>query len=131
MTGFIGLEMLTAAVCSAICKFNSGVELVIHKLCEKADAQRLRQSLRQTQVNQHKGGEAGSQGGSCCMTRQQHWLCTRCFLECLLVLSCTHILCQCVTLLTLVFSVISLFLSVHVVSMLLVIAIFYYNIIVI
>ena len=65
-TGFVGLERLTAASCSAICEFNSGVELAIRKLCDamdimpgtrmvasaqKADAQRLRQSLRQAQVS--------------------------------------------------------------------------------
>ena len=56
-TGFVGLERLTAATCSAIAEFNSGVELSIRKLCEvmdivsgmqmvtsakKADAQRLK-----------------------------------------------------------------------------------------
>ena len=63
-TGFVGLKRLTAAVCSATCRFNSGVELAIRKLCDamdimsgtrmvasaqKANAQRPRQSLRQAQ----------------------------------------------------------------------------------
>ena len=58
-TGFVGLERLTAATCSAISEFNSGVELTIRKLYEamdivsgtqmmtsanEADTQRLRQS---------------------------------------------------------------------------------------
>ena len=61
-TGFVGLERLTVATCSAIAEFNSGVEISIRKLCEamdivsgiqmvtsakKADDQRLKQSLRQ------------------------------------------------------------------------------------
>ena len=64
-TGFVGIERLTATACSAICEFNSGVELVIRKLCDamdimpgkrmvasaqRADAQRLRQAQVSTKA---------------------------------------------------------------------------------
>ena len=57
-TGFVGLERLTAATCSAVAEFNSDVEFAIRKLYEamavvpgtrmvtatkKADIQRLKQ----------------------------------------------------------------------------------------
>ena len=66
-------ERLTVAVCSAICEFNSGVELTLCKLCDamdimpgtrmvasaqKADAQCLRQSLRQAQVSTKEARQA-------------------------------------------------------------------------
>ena len=72
-TGFVGLERVASAACSAIAEFNSGIELSMQNLCaamgivsgarlvasaKKADAQRLAQSLRREQASTKEARKA-------------------------------------------------------------------------
>ena len=72
-TGFVGLERVASAACSAIAEFNSGIELSMQNLCvamgiasgarqvasaKKADAQRLAQSLRRAQASSKEARKA-------------------------------------------------------------------------